>query len=616
MRKEIIRKRMVFWGPLLLAIMCYVTCFAFGGMKYHTNDDTAIQNTLAGIGLGTPYPVHQFINVLISYPLSWLYRLFPGINWWFFYSHMLMFAGLLAVNLCIWFLAERNQYPLVPAVCLMLLTDIIYFIFPISYIAFTVVAGTIGTGAVALVMTPWGKHRKTQVILVIVLYILAVCHRSDSGKVIACYLVLAILYTTLCGRQDKERPEPQTAETKNRNRCVPGKWFCILAAIFFLCVGTYTLTEVNRTVQNRINGEDFVQFNRARSSFMDYPVDSYEENPQIYQDVGWDETTYLLVNRKWCFLDDAVTTENFQYLVENSRKERSTTDLKTIISRWNTLHEDQKTRGIGWVWLMISAAVLLSIILNWDAKRFLIWLLNITGTATLVIYQLYAGRIFYRTEIICLLPSVLIHLCVMMNRLGSLPKKRIGYLVSVLALVFCLPAAADAINPAFDPAEKEAVFNEEINEGALQQYTQSHKDTVFIKQVKLTTNRSPILRVSDRQATNVIGWGGSGFFSKANRLILEANGITKLDGELFKRDNVRLISNTNIVGKDHKGRKIGERNDLVLFYKWMKQKYNATGLIRVKVVCKGIYIYKVLFDKPDGNQTAYDYADGNFFLIQ
>ena len=84
MKKEIIRKRMAYLGPLLLAIVCYAVCIRFGGMKYHTNDDTAIQSTLAGLGMGTPYPVHQFINILISYPLSWLYRIIPRINWWFF----------------------------------------------------------------------------------------------------------------------------------------------------------------------------------------------------------------------------------------------------------------------------------------------------------------------------------------------------------------------------------------------------------------------------------------------------------------------------------------------------------------------------------------------------
>lgn len=617
MKKEIIRKRMAYLGPLLLAIVCYAVCIRFGGMKYHTNDDTAIQSTLAGLGMGTPYPVHQFINILISYPLSWLYRIIPRINWWFFYSHMLTFTGLFIVNQNIRFLAERNHFPLFPAFCLMLLIDSVFFILPISYIAFTIVAGTIGTGAVALLIVPWGKYRKTQITLVCVLYILAVCHRSESGKVIACYLMLTMLYKVLCNRPERDHAGLPAAETEDRNRRIPGRWICILAAMILLYAGTYALTEVNRTVQNRINGEDFVRFNSARSSFMDFPVDSYEENPQIYQDVGWDETTYLLVKNHWCFLDDAVNTENFRYLVRNSRTERRTADLEMIVSRWDTLvKKEPNTKGIGWVWLVISAAALISVVMNWERKRFLIWLLNTVGTAALVFYQLYAGRIFYRTVIICLLPSALIHLSVLMDRLGGIGRRRICYLVAVLTLIFCLPATVEAISPAFDPAEKEAVISAAAKERALKQYTQSHKETVFIRQTQMTTNRSPVRSVSDGKATNIIGWGGSGFYSKVNRLILEANGITKLNGDLFRRDNVRLISPTNIIGKDNQGKKMSERIGLVLFYKWMKQKYQATGLMMDKVVCRGVYIYKVLFDKPNDNETAYDYADGEFVLIQ
>ena len=140
MNREILRKRAARVVPLLLAVVCYVLCVCFGGMKYHTNDDAAIQGTLSGAGLGSPFPAHPFISVLISYPLAGLYRLLPGVNWWFLYSHLLTFGGLLAVNLCIGYLAERNRYPMLPAFCLTAVTDVAFFFYPISYISFTVVS--------------------------------------------------------------------------------------------------------------------------------------------------------------------------------------------------------------------------------------------------------------------------------------------------------------------------------------------------------------------------------------------------------------------------------------------------------------------------------------------
>ncbi len=616
MNRETLRKRAVRFVPLLLALICYVLCICFGGMKYHTNDDTAIQSTLSGAGLGTPFPAHPFISVLISYPLAGLYRLLPGVNWWFLYSHLLTFAGFLAVNLCIAYPAERNGYPLFPAFCLAAVTDIAFFLYPVSYISFTIVAGVDGTGAAALLLMSGEKHRRTRVAAAGILYVLAVCHRGDSGIVSACYILLAMLYTVLCSKPEKDRPDLPETEKKGLKRPGLREWAAVLAAGIILFAGTTALIRVNRAVQNRINGEDFVRFNSARSSFMDYPVDSYGDNPQIYEDVGWDETTYQLVRNHWCFLDDAVTTENFRYLSGHSKTERRSASLKTLLSRWNTLQQDQKTRGIGWVWLMISAAALISIILNRDIRQFLIWLLNTAGTAALVLYQLYTGRIIYRTLIICLLPSVLLHLPLLMNRPGGSVKRKIFYLVCALTLLFCLPALTDAISPAFDPTEKQTVLNDEIKSRKLKEYTLSHRDNLYIKQTRVTKDRSPVRTRSDGKPSNVIGWGGSGYLSKSNRLLLEANGIDRLNGDLFRRDNVRLISSTNIVGKNNRGRKVQDTNVLVLFYRWMKQKYNATGIIQEDTVCKNVYIYKVLFDEPDSDEPAYDYADGRFVLIQ
>ena len=616
MNREILRKRAARVVPLLLAVVCYVLCVCFGGMKYHTNDDAAIQGTLSGAGLGSPFPAHPFISVLISYPLAGLYRLLPGVNWWFLYSHLLTFGGLLAVNLCIGYLAERNRYPMLPAFCLTAVTDVAFFFYPISYISFTVVSGTIGTGAAALLLMPGGKHRRIRIAAAGILYMLAVCHRGDSGIVSACYILLAVFSTVLCGRPGEDCPDMPETETMELKRPALRSWLTVLAAGILLFAGTAVLIRGNRAVQNRINGEEFVRFNSARGAYMDYPVDSYEENPQIYRDVGWDETTYQLVKNYWCFLDDAVTAESFRYLAGHSMTERQSTRPQTILNRWNTLQKDRKAKGIGWVWLMISAAALISAILNRDIKRFLVWLLNTAGTVLLILYQLHVGRIIYRTEIICLLPSVLIHLFVLVNRPAGSVKRKICCLLSVLTVLLCLPAMTDAVLPACDPAEKETVFNDEVKIRTLQEYTASHPDNLYIKQSKVTKNRSPVNSGSAGSASNVIGWGGSGYLSKSNRLLLEANGITKLSGELFRRDNVRLISSTNIVGKNNRGRKVQDTNVLVLFYRWMKQKYNATGLVQEDTVCKNVYIYKVLFGEPENDEPAYDYSDGSFVLIQ
>lgn len=602
--------------PAAMALVCYGLCVCFGGMMYQTNDDTSIQNTLSGMITGSPFPVHQFIHILISYPLSRLYKYIPSVQWWFVYSHFLMLTGLTVINCSLWRYAEDNRYPRVLAVLFTAILDAVFFIYPISYIGYTTVAGVTGAGAAALLTLKRGRHQPVRIAAAVILYVLAFCHRSNSGEVAGCFILLAILYGCLNPQTEGvglSLPAPGNERENLKNlirRLIP---FGIAAVL--LIGGTAVLTNWNQSFQERLNGQEFVRFNSARSAYMDYPKDSFEDNPRIYQDVGWDETTYHLV-KSWCFMDENVTTEHFLYLVENSRTERKTTDLATLRSRWDQLQQYSPVVSVELAWLIICVGCLVSICLHFDKRALLFWVLNCLGTAVLVCYQLYTGRILYRTTVICLLPSTVFNLAVFFERFGRTNRKKTRRIVSALMILACIPWAIQSVNTAFDTAEKARLIRSEEKDIALAEYAASHEDVIFIKQGSLTSNRSPAKRVMTGKASNLIGWGGSTTYSRIYRIQLTGNGIKKLSGELMENKNVRFVSKAKITNAKGKGRKIAETHGLVLFYKWLRDRHGAKGIVLEDTVCDGIYIYRFLFSAPQQGEQAYDYTDGKFVLIQ
>ena len=94
-------------------------------------------------------------------------------------------------------------------------------------------------------------------------------------------------------------------------------FFVVSVASTALLVG---INAYGRTAQNP---EGFVAYDEARSSYMDYPHDSYQSNPALYEQAGWDETLAALTSN-WFYMDERVTTEAFTTISSGSAFAQST----------------------------------------------------------------------------------------------------------------------------------------------------------------------------------------------------------------------------------------------------------------------------------------------------
>lgn len=77
----------------IVVLLAVLTCIIMP-VNYNVNDDVDLEYILSGSYTGTPDGHAIYIQALLSYPLSWLYHLFPGWNWYGILLYSLQWLGL------------------------------------------------------------------------------------------------------------------------------------------------------------------------------------------------------------------------------------------------------------------------------------------------------------------------------------------------------------------------------------------------------------------------------------------------------------------------------------------------------------------------------------------
>ncbi|MBQ1688299.1 MAG: hypothetical protein II073_03350, partial [Lachnospiraceae bacterium] len=226
--------------------------------------DYTIQACLSGMETGSPYPVQQFVNVLLTYPISWLYRIFPGIQWWYVYTQVLLCSSSVIIHFGMIHFAKCNQVSIKKILGWITVFDALFIFYWIEYISFTIVPAVVGCAMIVVMILSYETaNKKWRIIggIVFVLGCLAIiCHRKNSGIAVFCYLLLVGLYLLI-------------KDWSSIKKFLLG--MVSLAAI--LCA-IYGVTFIDKAIQTRDGGEKFKSFNTERVQFIDFVHDLYTKN--------------------------------------------------------------------------------------------------------------------------------------------------------------------------------------------------------------------------------------------------------------------------------------------------------------------------------------------------
>lgn len=576
-------------GNVPLSVLTVAACFGIAAlsseMAYLSNDDTGIQNLLAGNVTGEPYVTHQFINVMLGVLISSLYQILPGVQWWYVYSLLLTGMGMVLLHFAIFRICRDRRLPLWLPWLTVFVVDMAFLVYPVANVSFTIVPAILGTGLVAvLFFLKEVQSRKWRSVLhgaIPAGYFLVLIHRVDTGLALLCYILLGYLYYLW-------------ADNEKGLRKAAVRFAVVCGAYGMLAAG---VTGLNSFSMEKLNGADFVEFNRARGAYMDKPRDSYDSNEELYEAVGWDENVYRLVNG-WCFMDEAVTAESFRYITENSMIKE---DLAArSISLLTSVLEDARCQALLLLWGFSACLSLFLLMVGSDLKYALFLGLNNGGSFLLLLYQLLTGRILYRSILVVLLPAFVINVLLALRhgRLSGKKKCFFGF-AALLALLLC---GRMVFGYVFDPDRNNYKRELMAQSAAVEEYAGSHPGDVFISTTGFYNSISPRKVDAQNRPTSVIPWGGSSYHSDSYNRRLRLNGLETLSGGALKRDNVYFACNVNLLTLSP-----SVVSDTVVrnFYDYLQEKFGAKGFVLSDRVGEKSYIYRFVFPENEARFEEY-----------
>ncbi len=397
---------------MLAALACTVVAVAVSWLlappTFGMNDDAKMQLILSGGGWSQPSGHAVFINYVLGQVVAALFSLAPAVPWWFVWQVACIAASLYVWNLCVAYAMcgdegkgslRRGRACAAVAVCL--LSSVCVYMYALTLVSFTLTAGTMASCAVMLqcvrMARPALAARRRYGAYEALLVAAAYCTRSSSA--IAALPFAALLFVPPLVDVIRAKDDRRARALGLARSLVPLAAGVALA----LCCNV-----VHSVQYGTPEWRQFLSTNAARHKYMDYPHDSYEENPQLYQSVAWSAELETLVNDEWLFMDERVTPEAFLTL----SKEGAQTEqlgLRDIYDSWRFGEGMFDSRTVtALVVLSGLCVVLLAMLLR--GRRWWPQLLVAAGGVVLCMAELYylemRGRLVTRVGLVSVWPTL------------------------------------------------------------------------------------------------------------------------------------------------------------------------------------------------------------------
>lgn len=567
----------------IFALICALALVALAAslstLTFYDNDDLNIAWALAGYRTGTPSFAHPFINCIMAMITSALYTILPRIPWWLVLQLAAIVLGMTAVFASLLKIGAKNKVPLILSLALMAVFGAGVFYYGIVLVTFTLSAATAGAGAAALALAVDSSDKRGAqrgyYFGAVALLVISLLVRNSSGLAAACFAGGAILLRVIENALSKDKPAAKRA----------------LAFLIATVVVSGALIGVNAYGRDAQNPEGFVAYDEARSSYMDYPHDSFQENPAAYEQAGWDETLAAMTD-SWFYMDERVTTDAFRTVTDNSAFARMSAPEKLAYGA-SGLGSFVKSYPLAvYYGLLVCAAYAAAVVLfAFNRRRWLSFVgasAFLLGSVALLAFLMYAGRVNLRVWMtLAIFSSVSIWLCALSSyRAREGEKKPAAKNVARFALAAILILASLGVG--YKVFRTVISYENETPElltrsRAVTAYAQAHPENIYIRDVYAANNVDALSVYPDDPPTNLMDWGGCDMNTVTRERQLAVNGLTSTWAkDLFRLDNVYYI---------------GDMDDsyLPLMEEYMTSHCGATGYEIADTVTGGIVAVRFLF---------------------
>lgn len=562
-----------FFTCLLLGLCLFLAGCCLSTPTFYDNDDTNIAFALAGYLSGEPYPAHPFLNPILSAFVSFLYRILPWLPWWYLLQAAAVLISLAVVGACLFAIGEeKGLHPLL-SLALFFGLALGSFYYPLFLATFTLTSACLGTAAVCLLLVPKKNDQSFTKgdLLSLVFLALAFLFRNSSGISLLCFYAGALVYR-LARLAAKKANKSAILSLTALGACALGLSLCLVF--------------INSWGRAHLHDPGFPEFDEGRSRFLDYPVDSYSENPELYAALGWDGPLYNLV-KHWFYMDERVTTEALTAIQAGSKA----TPPRTPAAIFEELYRFFSLRPLAVYTALVPCLFLLGGLFRIRQEQnsrlpLLFALLMLLGGCALTLYLVLSGRIVLRAFQLIAIPT---GASVLFLSLLALPKREEAAKKSLslsrrllgipsliflgLALVLCCQLGRMTLR--YDGTELL------MESRALFAYVLEHPDTVFIRDTHVANNVDALTVYPDQKPVNLLDWGGTSAYTGAKQLQLERFDLLPFTAEVFFREDVRLITSPD--SRDYKS-----------FVSYLESRYPGADLRLETMITEQAAVYRVM----------------------
>ena len=558
-----------FLAALALAAALFFAASCVTDIAYYNNDDTNIAAALSGELSGTPYPAHPFINCLLGNAVSFCYRILPAVPWWLVFQLVFALTGLAVTGACILAVSQRKGLPLILAVVFYGVYALAFVLYTLLLVTFTLTSAVLGAAAVSLLLSmddaASGRQKTGRYALSALLMGAAFLFRNSSGL-----SLLPFYFGAICCR----------AALLLKNKAGKQRLIKLMAFALASLMLFFGLIAVHNWGLTYYNAPEFAAFDEARGRYLDYPVDSYSDNPSLYESVGWDAELYSMV-MQWFYMDGRVTAENLNAILDGSQKGGLLSPAEALADLNAFLSGQPFARysiAVCFIALLLFAA--LAAFHREGRLPLLLALVMLLGGGALVMYLLLSGRLVLRVFQLVAIPAGASVLLLGLTALPEgaygkrFPAVRSGISVCLLLALLFSSYKCARIAVSYDSAGMLQKSR------ALIAYALANPDKIYIRDTRAANNVDAVATYPDKKPTNLLDWGGTSAYTGAKELQLDKYGLRPFTADVFFRENVYFITEPG--SRDYKS-----------FCSYLNTEYQGASLKLTDVVADGVAVYSV-----------------------
>lgn len=519
-----------FWWRFLTAIGVVTIIYIIAGSvfgiqwRYGVNDDSILMTYISGMNTGNPENYLKWERILYGSIVADFYKLTPAVPWYIIFHLFFEWLSLVAIfNVILKKFQTHVQWLFGIAIF-----AVIYFrILLVETVRpqFTTLAGLCIGAAISVLLSLENDDEKsekiTSYILMAVLVFVGMNLREEVTYIVIILFAATFILLLLCGNLE------------SRQILIPTV-VCLMLAV--------TTLVADKAYIRANNWQDGVEFMAARSSFIDYDNYVYEEYPEGFDSIGWDDTLDMM-SLDWFFMDENVTTEAFKTIVSFSENNVDKSIKAAAMRGIKFFLDDKKVLAMVLVWGCCSFAAL---VFSWKDKRSFFYALGMTGyfMAAIVLWGVlfyinrYPQRVIDMVLLMTLIPSILEAVefakCFQLDANGGEWKKE---LFLSLSFTFALVLLSGSVIP--DGKEQSQFLYDRTDE--VVEYVKSNPDKIFVKDTDIAQIYNPFTTQPIGATKNLICWGECFYDTPVYFRQLNANGYEQMTAENFFDDNVYVI---------------------------------------------------------------------------